>query len=316
MLVAFIAGAVPLAAQEAASCSTPGAAFGITSYQCASCSVNRAEKARVYATFQAEPVVLEAAKSSGFQAGDVIEAVNGEPITTSAGSTQFTYPPAGKSTVAVRRGNSRVQVQAMSPGCADAPAPPSAPSTPLVIVDGATVTDLNQVASGTIESIDVLKGPAAMLYGPRAANGVILITTKRGTPGSKPAAQATPKTEPVIIIDGVPQATVPKLEENFFFGGRRFGFALACSPSCTRARTADGAEYYKFDGYPPIVAVTDSGPAARAGLRVGDLITQIDGKSILAEEGALRFFRSNRSEAMSLTVVRDRLPISFVLSAR
>lgn len=43
------------------------------------------------------------------------------------------------------------------------------------------VADLNP---NEIESIDILKGPsAAALYGSRAANGVILITTKRGRPG-------------------------------------------------------------------------------------------------------------------------------------
>ena len=43
--------------------------------------------------------------------------------------------------------------------------------------------DINQ---NDIESISVLKGPsAAALYGSRASNGVILITTKKGKPGEK-----------------------------------------------------------------------------------------------------------------------------------
>lgn len=54
---------------------------------------------------------------------------------------------------------------------------------PLVIIDGFQRT-LNDVNSNDIESIDVLKDAAATsIYGARASNGVILITTKRGKEG-------------------------------------------------------------------------------------------------------------------------------------
>ncbi len=54
---------------------------------------------------------------------------------------------------------------------------------PLVVVDGHPVADgLSFVEAADIESIEVLKDAAsAAIYGSRAANGVILITTKRGT---------------------------------------------------------------------------------------------------------------------------------------
>jgi len=43
---------------------------------------------------------------------------------------------------------------------------------------------LDQIDPNNIESIEVFKGPsAATLYGPDAANGVIVVTTKRGQPG-------------------------------------------------------------------------------------------------------------------------------------
>jgi TonB-linked SusC/RagA family outer membrane protein len=54
-----------------------------------------------------------------------------------------------------------------------------ASGNPLVIVDGVP-GELESVAPQDIESIDVLKdGSAAAVYGSRAANGVIFITTKR-----------------------------------------------------------------------------------------------------------------------------------------
>ncbi|KAA0989321.1 SusC/RagA family TonB-linked outer membrane protein [Dyadobacter aurulentus] len=56
-------------------------------------------------------------------------------------------------------------------------------SSPLVLVDGVPF-DINSVDPTTVESITVLKdAAAASIYGARAANGVILVTTKRGIPG-------------------------------------------------------------------------------------------------------------------------------------
>ncbi|MFS3034242.1 TonB-dependent receptor [Parabacteroides merdae] len=56
-------------------------------------------------------------------------------------------------------------------------------SDPLVLVDGIPM-DMNQLDPNTIESVTVLKDAAASaIYGARAANGVIVVKTKRGTPG-------------------------------------------------------------------------------------------------------------------------------------
>ncbi|MFT5166417.1 MAG: TonB-linked SusC/RagA family outer membrane protein [Saprospiraceae bacterium] len=53
-------------------------------------------------------------------------------------------------------------------------------NTPLILVDGIP-RDLNNVNANDIESITVLKdAAAAAIYGMRAANGVVLVTTKRG----------------------------------------------------------------------------------------------------------------------------------------
>ncbi len=56
-------------------------------------------------------------------------------------------------------------------------------SNPLVIIDGA-VGNMNQINPQDVESISVLKDAAsAAIYGSRAANGVILITTRKGQEG-------------------------------------------------------------------------------------------------------------------------------------
>ncbi|MBS7254265.1 SusC/RagA family TonB-linked outer membrane protein [Flavobacterium branchiicola] len=62
---------------------------------------------------------------------------------------------------------------------------------PLIVVDGIPDRDLNRINPDDIESVTVLKDASAAIYGVRSANGVILVTTKRGKVGA-----------PTIKVDG------------------------------------------------------------------------------------------------------------------
>ncbi|MFO7574604.1 MAG: SusC/RagA family TonB-linked outer membrane protein, partial [Bacteroidales bacterium] len=63
---------------------------------------------------------------------------------------------------------------------------------PLFVVDGVFVDNIDFISSSDIEDITILKdASASAIYGVRAANGVILVTTKRGKPG-----------KPVISYEG------------------------------------------------------------------------------------------------------------------
>ena len=65
-------------------------------------------------------------------------------------------------------------------------------SSPLYIVDGFEVANIDYLANSDIESVEVLKdASAAAIYGARAANGVVLVTTKSGKEG-----------KPVITYNG------------------------------------------------------------------------------------------------------------------
>lgn len=65
-------------------------------------------------------------------------------------------------------------------------------SSPLYVVDGFEVSNIDYLANSDIESIQVLKdASASAIYGARAANGVILVTTKSGKEG-----------KPVITYNG------------------------------------------------------------------------------------------------------------------
>lgn len=57
-------------------------------------------------------------------------------------------------------------------------------SNPLYVIDGLPMDDMNSVNPNDIESIEILKdATSAAIYGARAANGVVLITTKKGEEG-------------------------------------------------------------------------------------------------------------------------------------
>lgn len=57
-------------------------------------------------------------------------------------------------------------------------------NSPLFIVDGLQVNGIDNINPNDIESVDILKDAASSaIYGARAANGVVIITTKKGTKG-------------------------------------------------------------------------------------------------------------------------------------
>ena len=58
--------------------------------------------------------------------------------------------------------------------------------SPLVIVDGQLRDGLNDINPEDIESMEVMKDAGATaIYGARASNGVILVTTKKGKAGHR-----------------------------------------------------------------------------------------------------------------------------------
>ncbi|MDR0982175.1 MAG: TonB-dependent receptor [Culturomica sp.] len=68
----------------------------------------------------------------------------------------------------------------------------NAGNTPLLLMDGIPVTSsaFNAINANDIESIVVLKDASATaIYGSRAANGVLIVTTKKGNASSKPILQ-------------------------------------------------------------------------------------------------------------------------------
>jgi TonB-dependent SusC/RagA subfamily outer membrane receptor len=57
----------------------------------------------------------------------------------------------------------------------------NAGSEPLYVVDGVSTTDTRSINPSDVESVSILKdASSAAIYGAQGANGVVIITTKRG----------------------------------------------------------------------------------------------------------------------------------------
>jgi hypothetical protein len=92
----------------------------------------------------------------------------------------------------------------------------------------------------------------------------------------------------------------------------KFGFAVSCSPACTAARSgASAALDVKYASPPTVYAVLPGSEAERAGLRVGDVILRVGGKSITDEAGLLQ--RGEQRGELALTLRRSGSEIDVTL---
>jgi len=86
----------------------------------------------------------------------------------------------------------------------------------------------------------------------------------------------------------------------FAFGNRRIGVS-------TQTLTKQLADYFGVrDGGVLITSVSDNSPAAKAGLKAGDVITAIDGERVSSPGDISRGLSKKDTGDVSLTIVRDR----------
>ena len=176
-------------------------------------------------------------KRSAKALGYAVQEVSGENI-AAAGGTSMLNSLAGKaagvnitSASGALGSSTRIQIRGFSTLAGD--------NQPLFVVDGTPISNTtyatynvdlgsggNDINPESIASISILKGASATaLYGSRGMNGVVLITTKQGTPGRKDLGVSFSST---ITFDKI--STLPRYQNEYGQGG-------------------DGAEFiYKRDG--------------------------------------------------------------------
>lgn len=118
-------------------------------------------------------------------------------------------------------------------------------NNPLIVVDGVPNRSMERLNPNDIESITILKDASAAIYGSQAANGVILVTTKRGATG-----------KPKITIDlntGFQQPTkIPEMANANQYSTMLNEIAYYKNPSGGRNQKYSAAELQKFtDGSDP-----------------------------------------------------------------
>ena len=86
----------------------------------------------------------------------------------------------------------------------------------------------------------------------------------------------------------------------FAFGNRRIGVS-------TQPLTKQLADYFGVkDGGLLITSVDDNSPAAKAGLKAGDVITAVDGEKVASPGDVSRAISKKEDGPVSLTIIRDR----------
>ncbi len=124
----------------------------------------------------------------------------------------------------------------------------SAGNGPLVVIDGVAGGDIRTLAPQDIESMSVLKDAAsAAIYGSRGANGVILITTKKGTGEAGLPVITYDSYAALAFAKDRPEVLSPD-EWRRSRRGNDYGYSTDWYDLITRKTSYDTNQYLSIDG--------------------------------------------------------------------
>ena len=274
-------------------------------------------------------IVSDAPAQSAVAVGDVIEAVDRHPITTQAGADLFAHPSPGSHSLTVRRGRERQVFEFSVPASCSMGTGSATSVTTSVPTGGA---DLAARVSATLDDIPRGSGSGvgrgASVAGTSASRylGDTIYLRPDGIHRGSGAGTGSGGSASIASTGsgfgrGVPVIGGNAVEVTGGSGGAvattvsspavgKFGFAVECKPSCSMRRRPSGEYYFKYDGYPRIIEVRERSAADRAGLRVGDLITKIEGRSILADDVLQD---TEHKDQLHMTIRRDGKDIEVVM---
>jgi hypothetical protein len=231
-------------------------------------------------SFGREPV-LEGIRGPGvgrLEEGDLLVSVDGIAITTEEGGRRFSdIRPGDRVRLGVRR-DGRIQDVTLTAGerCMRRPTPPRPPAPPRPVSER-------------------ILGRPVLPDAPPAPSRLPSAQPRPPAAPAPPAPAAVPR-PPAAPAPPAPPAP-PRPPEGWF------GFGISCR-DCG-IHEADGRATFRFGAPPSLMSVEPGTPAARAGLRRGDLLTHVDGASITTPEGWRRFGAARPGQTVRLTYTRD-----------
>jgi hypothetical protein len=233
-------------------------------------------------TFRSEPEVggirPDGPAAGKLREGDILTAIDGVLITTRDGSRRFAdLTPGTTATLTVRRNGREIPVRivadAVCPELALAPE-----NNVIVISDSRAPVPATPAVPETPETPEVP-----------------MIPETPATPGFSMLAPRTQR------ADRLPMPAIPT-EDALPRGWS--GFGLTCR-DCGGSPGREGQPpMWKFGTLPTIYFLDPGSPAARAGIQIGDVLTQLDGVSLLTEEGGRRFGALKPEQSVRWTIRR------------
>ncbi|MEO8295136.1 MAG: PDZ domain-containing protein [Gemmatimonadota bacterium] len=282
-----------VAGEECSSGWSTLGSIGIEEFAC-DCTFNQ-NPGSTFWRFRSEPTVKKLTSGGPAEGklrpGDVLVAIDGLLITTRSGGVRIANLEAGESvTITVRRGGREIPVE-ITPGelCDRAQmALPSSPSAPAVA--------------------------AAPL--PRSSTPRVPAVASRA-PLARPAPEALPAPLPSawfgfgINCQNCSVSSVNREQMERSEGELRRHLSQKSENSAEvhelRANLDElrrSSRSWEFSEYPAIYSVDPGSPADLAGIRRGDVLTEIDGISLLSREGGLRFGSVEPGETVQWTYRR------------
>jgi PDZ domain-containing protein len=244
-------------------------------------------------TFRSEPQVnalREGGPAEGkLREGDVITAIDGVLITTREGSRRFAGITAGTPAVlTVRRDGREIPVRIV----ADAVCPEEALAPAVMFTATTPPTPPTAPTPATAPTPQATPEPAPAPEVPE-------------TPGTAPRTPGAAR---------LPKPAIPT-EEALPRGWS--GFGLTCRNCGGQPGEEGQPPVWAFGTLPTIYFVDPGSPAARAGLRIGDVLAELDGVSLLTEDGGKRFGALQPGQSVKWTIRRGgRVQNVTVVTAR
>jgi len=118
-------------------------------------------------------------------------------------------------------------------------------------------------------------------------------------PDRMPAPAIAPTPATGVSVGAVPRPTLALLPSGWF------GFGIQCTECRWSVDDEDGTSEWEFSTPPEISSIQAGSPAAAAGLQRGDVLLEIDGESLVTEEGGRRFGSVKPGQNVRWTYRRD-----------